>query len=341
MFNTATFRLTSAYLAILMSISLIFSFAIYQISINELSTRLQNLEIGLLEFDLNFITGPPTDSDQVRLIQARQAGEQLILSLFYINVIIFVAGGAGSYYLARRNLEPIERALDAQRRFTSDVSHELRTPLAAMKTETEVSLRDNNLTIEEARELLESNLEEANKLIDMSEVFLKLARLDYDAITMERVNTPDILNDVLKNFKTQQKRLEVHSRKNSYVMGNELALGELMSILIENALKYSTPKTPIIISIHEKRLNSYFSVTNKGETIPKDKQALMFERFYRGDSSRTNSSGNGYGLGLAIAKRVCKIHKGDLRVKSVDGQTTFSFSLPTVRASGNRAKAQA
>ncbi len=332
MFLSATLRLTAAYLAILMAISLLFSVVIYQISVNEVSTRLQNLELGIREFDLDYLTGPTLDSNGVRILQARQASDQIILWLFYINVIIFIAGGTGSYFLARRTLEPIELALEAQKRFTSDVSHELRTPLAAMKTELEVALRDRNLTIAEARELLESSLEEANKLIMMSEVFLKLARLDYDSVNKEPINIVDTLTDALKQFKPHQKRFELHTRKESYVVANEPAISELMALLIDNAIKYSTPDTPIIIGIYEKRLNSYFSVTNKGVTIPKEKQQHMFDRFYRGDYSRTASAQNGYGLGLAIAKRISNIHKGDLRVKSHQGQTAFIFSMPTTRA---------
>jgi signal transduction histidine kinase len=331
MFHSATVKLTAWYLAILMILSIVFSIAIYQITFHELNVRLENLQRGLTEQNLVDAT-PLLGGDQYRLTEARQASDQMILSLLYVNILILAGGGIGSYYLARRTLIPIETAHTAMSRFTSDASHELRTPLAAMKTELEVALRDPDLSKEESRELLESSLEEANKLIKLSEVFLKLARLDYDALEFKTFNLVETVTESIKRYHDYEKRFNVSLKKKAMVNGNETAIAELCAILIDNALKYSPADSPISISVSDKRLTTSFSVTNHGSTISEDQQARLFERFYRADVSRTESAQNGYGLGLAIAKRIVDVHHGDIKVSSDDGVTTFTATLPSLRS---------
>ena len=328
MFESATLKLTGWYLAILMVISLIFSVAIYQLNFHEVNVRLENLQRDIFAPEMMILSTMDETADQIRINESHKAAGQMILTLFYVNLIILGTGGVGSYLLARRTLEPIEKAHEAQSRFTSDASHELRTPLAAIKTEIEVALRDPHLTMSEARELLESNLEEADKLIKMSEVFLKLARLDYDSVEITNFDLVETFEGVIKKFSKQKARFHVSSRKHSYITGNEAAIDELITILIENALKYSPETSRIYIRIFERRSMTGFEITNDGAAIPADQQAHLFERFYRGDTSRTKSSQNGYGLGLAIAKKIVDIHHGDIRVSSDDIQTTFTFFIP-------------
>ena len=314
-----------------MSISLIFSITIYQMNFHELNVRLENLQRGLLSNEYIPLQELPFGGDQYRLAEARQASQQMIMSLFYVNLLILIGGGVGSFLLARRTIRPIEKAHESMSRFTSDASHELRTPLAAMKTELEVSLRDPNLSKTEMRELLESSLEEANKLIKLSEVFLKLARLDFDSLEQTQIDMVSLLHSVVKKYADQSHRFTMTTRKKALVTGNETALEELLTILIENAIKYSPPDTPITIKIFEKRMNVVLQCSNQGEVIKDEQLAHLFERFYRGDQSRTASSQNGYGLGLAIAKRITDVHHGDIRVESNAEATTFSVSLPNTR----------
>lgn len=330
MFHSATLKLTGWYLAILMAISFIFSAAIYQLNTFEVSERLQSFQQGIL--DLDFLSSQIVTADEMRFAQAKQASDKTLLTLLNVNLAILIGGGIGSYVLARRTLRPLEKAHEAQSRFTSDASHELRTPLAAMKAELEVSLRETSLSQAEARELLESNLEEVNKLIDLSEFLLKLARLDYDKMERCPVDLTVALQSVQRQFKTHKKRLVIQQRrKKTIAFGNEAAIEEAMTILIDNALKYGDTSQPITIALLERGLMSGFSVTNQGPSIPQDVQDKVFDRFYRVDSSRTDSTHNGYGLGLAIAKKIADIHHGDLTLKSKNNLTTFTFMLPSRR----------
>jgi signal transduction histidine kinase len=337
MFQSATLKLTAWYLTILMVISITFSIVIYQLNYREVSFRLESLQHSLID---GFNIPAPLNSyfsrdfnglDSMLLQESSKASSQMILSLFYINVAVLVAGGLGAYFLARRTLRPLEEAHEAQSRFTSDASHELRTPLAAMKTELEVNLRDPNLQIDEARELLNSNLEEVNNLIELSEMLLKLSRLDHDTLEVTVVDIPTVLNDVLKRHPTDKDRFEITARKKATTLANEAAIIELVGILVDNSLKYSTPNTPIHVRIFQQRTMIGFEIKNQGKTIEASKLPRLFERFYRLDGSRTNSSRNGYGLGLSIAKKIIDIHHGGLTVASGNDMTTFTFCLPIIK----------
>jgi signal transduction histidine kinase len=337
MFQSATLKLTAWYLAILLAISITFSVVIYQLNYHEISLRLENLQQSLIESsvysvpnslgDLSINYGP----NSALSIQSNQAAGQMLLSLFYINSVIFIAGGLGSYLLARRTLRPIEEAHEAQSRFTSDASHELRTPLAAMKAELEVNLRGAHLSEKESRELLESNLEEVNKLIGLTQMLLQLSRMDFSKLERGPVDIVQLVNEKKKLYKNVHKRFNITTRKKAVVSANEPAISELISILIDNALKYSPKGSKIVIRVFMKRLMVGFEIHNTGIPIPEEKLTKIFDRFYRIDSSRTNSSQNGYGLGLSIAKKIIDVHHGDLQVSSGEDGTTFTFYLPIIR----------
>ena len=255
----------------------------------------------------------------------------MILSLLYINTGVFIAGGLGAYLLARRTLRPIEEAHESQSRFTSDASHELRTPLAAMKTELEVNLRDPKLSIGEARELLESNLEEVNKLIQLSQMLLQLSRLDHDRLEVQSIDLPTLLNQAMKHYAPEKQRFKVTTPKKARTLANEPSISELIGILIDNALKYSPENSPIFIRIFTQRGRVGFEIKNLGSKIPEEKLPKLFERFFRADTSRTNGAKNGYGLGLSIAKKIVDIHHGELTVSSTDEETVFTFYLPIIK----------
>lgn len=319
-----------------MFISLVFSVTIYQLNFHEVNVRLENLQRNLMDSTLvqPLVSVEDTfqkDQDDLRIYQSQQAAIQMILALVYINGLILVFGGLGSYFLARRTLGPIEKSHDAQSRFTSDASHELRTPLAAMKAELEVYLRDEGLSLDEAKELLESNLEEVNKLITLSEMLLKMARLDYDKLEKEQIDLVELLPRVMKPFSKSKKRFAITTRKNAVITANESAVMELMSILIENALKYSPQRSRISIRIFERRSMTGFEIKNTGEPIQPEKLPHIFDRFYRADNSRTHGDTSGFGLGLAIAKKITEIHHGYIQASSSDKETSFTFYLPNLR----------
>lgn len=330
LFLSATVKLTAWYLLIIMVISLVFSAAIYQIVSNELNIRLQQLQTGI-EQAPNATFTPGFNITRVRTTQLHEAQTSLLAGLAYVNLVVFFLGGVGSYLLARRALEPIRRAHDAQARFASDASHELRTPLAAMKAELEVALRSPRLSNGEVKELLTSNLEEVDRLTYLTHTLLSLSRLDRNEIEITKLPVSQTIKTVAGRFPGDKKRLNLNLlKKPIFINANPLQIEELFTILIDNALKYSPPKSKVNISIKRQARHVHIQISNAGKGISPDELPLIFERFYRADSARTHTSYNdGFGLGLSLAKEIVRIHNGEIIVSSeIDKQTTFTIVFP-------------
>lgn len=333
MFRSATFKLTSWYLAIIVAVSLLFSIVIYTIASHEIVARIEDWQATPL-YSIN-----QSHFVMLREQQVHQAEDNLIISLAISNIIIWTLGGVGSYYLARRTLRPIEEAHEAQSRFTSDASHELRTPLASMKTEIEVALRDPKFNKNEARELLKSNLEEVNKLTKLSQTLLQLSRLDHGNIVREKVSLRKAALSISERFDKTGKRINIAGQGAFNVLANKSSVEELMTILIDNALKYSPASSEVRITFLTKKQLVGFEITNSGDGIPPEVLPHIFDRFYRADTSRFNSSENGYGLGLSLAKKIIELNSGELSVSSAPGgDTTFRVFLQ--KFSKNKVKNQ-
>lgn len=327
MFQSATIKLTLWYVGILVAISLIFSVIIFSITSSEVGSRINYLE---QKVNTNYILNP-SRYDDMRDMQVQEARVSLVVSLAITNLCIWFAGGIGSYYLARRTLLPIESAHEAQSRFTSDASHELRTPLASMKVELEVALRDPKLSKDDIRQLLASNLEEVNKLTKLSQTLLQLSRLDHASIDHEPVSLNAAIATVLARFQSSRQRIIYTNLPPVSVMANQSHVEELLTIFIDNALKYSPDDSPVTLTLVQQKQLSGFDITNTGEGIPADDLPKIFDRFYRSDASRTGGAKKGYGLGLSLAKKIVELHGGELTVTSQPGQfTTFRVMLKNI-----------
>ena len=331
MFHSAILRLTGWYLLLLMSISLVFSFTIFQATTGEIGERLSQFQTSLESPDSD-IAVPPNHRlySALRDHQQDKANRKILITLAYVNLLIFFGGGMLSYLLARRTLRHIEESHEAQTRFTSDASHELRTPLAAMKTELEVALRDPKLSKNEMRDLLQSNLEEVDKLTSLSKTLLQLSRLGHANLEMEKVSMNDTLAEVVQRYDKNARRIDLQlPKKQIYIRANQSTIEELLTILVDNALKYSPQKSRIKTTIKHDAKSVIFVISNKGEGVPPNKLPHIFDRFYRANDSH---NGAGSGLGLALAKEIVEIHKGELSVSSTPNkQTTFTVSLPISR----------
>jgi len=326
MFQSATFKLTLWYAAIIVAISLVFSIIIYSISSEELGARIIAFENTSRPAYMMFDRGT---FNTIRDEQIREGEANLVFSLIITNACIWFAGVIGSYYLARRTLRPIEEAHIAQSRFTSDASHELRTPLASMKLELEVALRDSGLKKEEMRELLESNLEEVNKLTTLSQTLLQLSRLDHDNIIREEVELSETAQAVVERFNKQHGRIDLSHTTPISVHANKSNVEELLTILIDNAIKYSPDSSIVYVSFIKQKNMSGFAVRNSGEGIGPEVLPHIFDRFYQADTSRTSGERKGFGLGLSLAKKIVSIYDGELTVSSAPKHdTTFIILLP-------------
>jgi len=269
-----------------------------------------------------------------RQSQLQEGKQRIIIGLININAIIIMLGGVGGYFLARRTILPIKRAHDAQSAFAADASHELRTPLATMRAEIEVALREKKFSLEDARVLLKSNLEELEKLTSLSDGLLRLARTDLATeLSFETVSLSSLVGEALERFTplAREKNIEITTSLPGKMdtNGDAPSLIELFATLIDNALKYS--KTNQSVNITGKNDGKYWEVAVKdyGLGIKASELAHVFDRFYRGESSRVTGKISGYGLGLAIAKNIASLHKGEVRAQSTPGKgSVFIVRLP-------------
>lgn len=301
-FNSARTKLTLYYLTIIMIISLFFSVIIYKGTTFELS-RIENMQ-RIRRPNLQFVIDP----DIIRETKAR-----IFISLLSLNVVILGFSGISGYFLAGKTLDPIKEMMDEQKEFVSNASHELRTPLASLKSQIEVGLRDKNMTLQEARTLLNSNLEDVNNMTNLSNYLLKLNKFQSEntKIEFKKVELSSVVKKAIGKQKVKTKF------EKTIVKVNEDSIIEMASILIDNAVKYSSGKTVEVIV----KKPGILIVKDNGIGISDSDLPHIFDRFFRGDKARNK---DGYGLGLSIAKQIADVHGAKIKVVSKLGVgTTF------------------
>lgn len=321
MIRSAVLKLTFAYLAIIMALSIAFSITLYRISDSELNHGLRQPGVPVFRETSLY------DFDTFRNDRLEESRSNLKSNLVLLNIITLGAGFAASYLLARKTLEPIEEAMESQARFTADASHELRTPLTAMQTEIEVALRDKNLTKQESIELLESNLEEVVKLRTLSDGLLRLARQKNEPLTDTVASISEAVKLAISHTEKQAiaKNIAITSdiANSTDVRGDTTTLAELFAILLDNAIKYSDKNTKVQVGAMKRDSHVLVRVQDQGVGISHDDIPHIFERFYRADSSRTKKDAGGYGLGLSIARKLTDLHKGTIAVEKTSKKGTI------------------
>lgn len=316
-FKSAHTKLALFYMMIAMMVSIIFSVALYNISTSEIDRGLGRQNKIALQLHGN----PLSDElEDIRNAQIEESKDKLKTNLYYFNFVILILSAVAGYFLSKKTLEPIEEVMESQNRFTADASHELRTPLTAMRTEIEVALRDNKLNLSQAKELLNSNLEEISKLEVLSNALLKLAKNDANvAKDFRSVFLPDIIIEAYERVENQAREKNIHFENSSIevaVLGDRHSLLELFVILLENAVKYSPKKSKINISVEQSGHEAVVRITDRGIGIKASDLPHIFNRFYRADHSRNKEKVDGYGLGLSIAKQIVDMHGGKITAES-------------------------
>lgn len=217
--------------------------------------------------------------------------------------------------------------------FTSDASHELRTPLTVMKGETDLVLRRPRL-LDDYKSVLESNLEEIDRMTRIVDELLFLSRADMGEVKVESlpVAMESLVEDIYRQAKllAQDRNIEVllGTVMPVVVQGDDLRLRELLLNLVENAMKYSYPGGKVEISLLNDGREARLSVADHGIGIATADHKKIFQRFFRTDVARGHTK-KGTGLGLAICTWIAELHKGRVEVKSDLGQgSTFTLVLP-------------
>jgi signal transduction histidine kinase len=263
--------------------------------------------------------------------RADQARADLMISLLVLNLVVLVGGAVLSYYMARKTLEPIEAAMEAQSRFVSDASHELRTPLTALQVTNEVALRKKKLSLAEAKDLIGHNLAETVKLHTLTDALLGLAGQDRTETSASNLNVAEVVLDVVQTLSplAESKHISiVHDIPATNVTANQSALTQILRILLDNAIKYSPDGSSVTLSVVSGK-NVTISVSDEGPGIKPEHQSKIFDRFYRIDESRSSRHVKGNGLGLSIAKSIADRHGYRIHLDSQKGSgSSFSVTIP-------------
>lgn len=219
------------------------------------------------------------------------------------------------------------------------LAHDLKTPLASVVGYLNLLKEEPNLPIETRAEYVNITLERALRLENLLNELFDITKFNLHNVELDlmQVNSSMMLRQLIDEFYPLlvEKHLTLVDdiSSNLYVMADCDKLARVFDNLLRNAIIYSEPNTTITISakLVEADNTILIQFNNQGKPIPSDKLNVIFEKFYRVDSSRSSSTG-GSGLGLAVAKEIVKLHNGRISASSDNISTTFSVVLPADRA---------
>jgi signal transduction histidine kinase len=322
-FSRARIKLTALYIAIIAVVVLVLSSSFY--AIHDLRVR----DLGIRESEAG-------ESEAGTRTASRLIDEYLEIlqrSIVAADLVTIAIAGALSYLLAGRTLRPIRDLLRSQRQFYANAAHDLRTPLAVMKTETEVALRDPKRIPGEPRRVLESSLEEIDRMSAMVEEMLLLSVLgpregEGFGETPPRRGEGDLCDLAATALERMRPRAEAKGVALVSSMGepallrlDSRAVERALANVLENAVKYTPEGGTVSVALSPSRSHVDLVVADTGIGIPSADLPRIAEPFYRADAARA-ADGGGAGLGLAIVKKILAEHGGSLEISSLEGQGT-------------------
>ena len=262
-----------------------------------------------------FMDNTVTDSSMNTLLHNFLiVGGAAIIALFFLSLVI-----------SNRIIRPLEENDRKQKQFISDASHELKTPVAVIGTNAELLSREIG-----ENEWLGNIRYENERMGELVRQLLDLSRAENKEMPMEPVDFSRVVTGETLAFETlaydSGRVIQSDIEDGIVLTGNQTQLTQLVSIMLDNAIRHSTGEE-IRITLKRQGHQAVLSVVNDGDEIPREKQEHLFDRFYRVDEAR-NSEGQHYGLGLSIAKAVAEKHGGSISVSCRDGKVQFIVSIP-------------
>jgi signal transduction histidine kinase len=268
------------------------------------------------------------------LEEVQQTIGRLVLLLLPLGLGGLGAALFGGLYMAGRAMRPARESFEKQRAFVADASHELKTPLTLIRADAEMVLYRGHLN-QEDRKLVEHALAETDRMGAILSDLLLVARLDAGEadLATKPFDLVSVLSEEAERFGVQaaakEIRLEVRVPGELPVRGDPNRTGQILSVLLENAVRFAPPGGSIAVSGRLQDRWVEASVRDTGPGISPQHLPRVFDRFYRVEASRTRGKGAGTGLGLAIARELARAQDGDLVAESAkDGGAIFRLRLP-------------
>ncbi|MCA9308393.1 HAMP domain-containing histidine kinase, partial [candidate division WWE3 bacterium] len=257
---------------------------------------------------------------------------EILYTLAVINLSIWTIFGSLAYWFAGKTLQPIEEMTQKQKQFIADAAHELKTPLTAIKTNLEVNLRAKNITKEQSLEVIKDTIQDVDTLTELTKNLLIQSRYETTkALKLEKVDLKTTVQKILKQNKARiaNKKINLVTELTSTnILATNASVKELITILLDNAIKFTNTEGDIYLSIKTQQAHVEFTVANTGEQINSQDLEHIFDRFYKAKKSRTNSKEEGYGIGLAVAKEITQKINSIINVSSNPELTTFTITFP-------------
>ncbi len=337
MFKKARINLTISYLVIVALISFTISGIIYRQVENTAKNELIKQDVFIEKRFKRVILNDGNLRDE--MLQSDKTLAQIrkntIITLGVLNLFILIITSILGYWFAGKTLKPIQENDKKQKEFLANAAHELKTPLTSLKTQMEVTLRDRNLSINEAKESLKSGIEDIDYLNKIVNSFLSIGKLQENKskLNVTSIDLKQIIDEAVLRFKDrilERKIIVENSTKGVQIYGDEFLIKELFGILIDNSIKNLRTYGSIKISIEQKLNFQLVIFTDNGFGISKEDLPHIFERFYKSDKSRNKINSEGSGLGLTIAKEIMNKHKGVITCESELGKySTFYLKFPS------------
>lgn len=282
----------------------------------------------------------PTDQNMYKLQLGDNTGYLLnniklpiLFSILLVGVTVF------SFWLLYRNWQKQKRLTDIKNEFISNITHELKTPIATVGVAMEALSNFNALNNpERAKEYIDISKQELSRLSLLVDKVLKLSMFENREIELQQspVDLRDITQEVISSMRLQMEKrkavCQLEVTGNPIVKGDKMHLLSVVYNLLDNALKYSTDKPVVNVSIHADTQDVHLQVKDNGIGIPSEYTGKIFDKFFRVPHGDVHTA-KGYGLGLSYVWQVVQKHGGSIEVFSNPGEgTTFSIHLPKFSA---------
>lgn len=281
------------------------------------------------DFRYHLVSG--SDGNSIVFLNSNREVESmknvLVITLL-VAVIAFAAVFLLVFLLSKKAIQPFVSNMEKQRQFITDASHELKTPLTSISTSAEVLAMEH-----EEDEWVLNIKKQTHRLSKLVESLVALTRMDETKPQVEKIDfsVSDIAWETSEPFaaraKAEGKGYEEHIEDDINTNGDRNGLQQLLSILLDNAVKYTNAEGTIALKVYRKHRDIIIEVNNSTDGVDKTHLDQWFERFYRADASRATKTG-GTGIGLSIAKAVADANKWKIKAKSIDGkQITFKVVI--------------
>lgn len=232
------------------------------------------------------------------------------LAAVFVLVVIF----------SRMVFRPVEESIQKQKRFITDASHELKTPLTIIDANIEVMEMESGES-----QWTKSTRKQIQRLSGLVQQLVTLSRLDEEKGLEEKCefNLSEAVSECVQPYEslaqTREKNLTLNIEEDITYTGDERSIRQLAGILMDNAVKYSSENGNITLTLKKKGKKIFLEVYNDADDLPQGKLNVLFERFYRLDSSRNSGTG-GSGIGLSVAKAIVQAHKGKITAENKNGR---------------------